>query len=66
MRRRVDRPPEGCDWHEQFREHTRPLAELSLEELEGELTIAAWAPGRQRIERFERLLAERRRRLIAA
>jgi hypothetical protein len=66
MGRKADGRDDGCGWHEQFREQGRPLAELSLEELEAELTIAAWAPGRQRFERFERLLDERRRRLLAA
>jgi hypothetical protein len=28
-------------------------------ELEAELTIAAWAPGRRRYDRFKALLAER-------
>lgn len=40
--------------------------ELSRDELEEELTIAAYAPGRLRLARYERLLAERQRRLIAA
>ena len=44
----------------------RELSELSRDELEAELTIAAYAPGHMRIGRFERLLAERRRRLIPA
>jgi len=43
------------------------LEELSDAELEAELTIAAYAPGRLRWERYQRLLLERlRRRLIAA
>ena len=44
----------------------REPVELSREELEAELTIAAYTPGRLRYARYERLLAERRRRLIAA
>jgi len=43
------------------------LETLSDDELEAELTIAAYAPGRLRWERYQRLLVERlRRRLIAA
>jgi hypothetical protein len=43
------------------------LETLSDEELEAELTIAAYAPGRLRWERYQRLLVERlRRRVIAA
>jgi hypothetical protein len=43
------------------------LEGLSDDELEVELTIAAYAPGRLRWERYQRLLLERlRRRLIAA
>ena len=43
------------------------LEQLSDEELEVELTIAAYAPGRLRWDRYQRLLVERlRRRLIAA
>ena len=43
------------------------LEQLSDEELELELTIAAYAPGRLRWDRYQRLLVERlRRRLIAA
>jgi hypothetical protein len=44
-----------------------PLEGLSDDELEAELTIAAYAPGRLRWERYQRLLLERlRRRLVAA
>jgi hypothetical protein len=39
---------------------------LSDGELERELTVAAYAPGRMRIARYRRLLDERRRRLIPA
>jgi len=43
------------------------LEKLSDDELEAELTIAAYTPGRLRWERYEHLLVERRRRrLIAA
>jgi hypothetical protein len=42
------------------------LKDLSTDELEEELTVAAYAPGRVRFSYFEQLLAERRRRLIAA
>ena len=56
----------GCRWHERSREVNEPLAELSQDELEAELTIAAYAPGRARFERFRQLLDERRRRLLAA
>jgi hypothetical protein len=43
------------------------LEAMSDDELEAELTIAAYAPGRLRWERYQRLLLERlRRRLIAA
>ena len=43
------------------------LESLSDDELEAELTIAAYAPGRYRWERYQKLLVERlRRRLIAA
>jgi len=49
-------------------EHAAPRepAELTRDELEEELTVAAYAPGRLRFARYERLLAERRKRLIAA
>jgi hypothetical protein len=57
---------DGINWHEQFEGSREPVSELSDPELEAELTVAAYAPGRARWERFERLLAERRRRLIAA
>ena len=40
--------------------------ELSDDELEAELTIAAYAPGRLRWERYQRLLVERLRRRVAA
>jgi hypothetical protein len=56
----------GCRWHDSSREQKQPLDELSQDELEAELTIAAYAPGRVRFERFQRLLDERRRRLLAA
>ena len=65
MERRESRDtPAGCDWRA---EHVPPVdpQQLSTDELEEELTIAAYAPGRVRFERYERLLAERRRRLIA-
>lgn len=54
--------------HDRPAGHGRALepTELSKDELEEELTIAAYAPGRLRFARYERLLAERRRRLIAA
>jgi hypothetical protein len=43
------------------------LEALSDDELEAELTIAAYAPGRLRWERYQHLLVERlRRRLVAA
>jgi len=43
------------------------LESMSDDELEAELTIAAYAPGRYRWERYQKLLVERlRRRLIAA
>ena len=43
------------------------LEALSDDELEAELTIAAYAPGRLRWERYQRLLVERlRRRPIVA
>ncbi len=43
------------------------LETLSNDDLEAELTIAAYAPGRLRWERYEHLLVERlRRRLTAA
>jgi len=56
----------GCNWHERFRGSEEPVSGLSDRDLEAELTVAAYAPGRARFERFERLLAERRRRLLAA
>jgi hypothetical protein len=43
------------------------LETLSDDDLEAELTIAAYAPGRVRWERYQRLLHERlRRRFVAA
>ena len=60
------RAARGCHWHDPARKAKQPLDELSLDELEAELTIAAYAPGRVRFERFQRLLDERRRRLLAA
>jgi len=56
----------GCRWYDRPREPKQPLAELSQDELEAELTIAAYAPGRVRFERFQRLLDERRRRFLTA
>jgi len=56
----------GCRWHEKSRESRESLAELSQDELEAELTIAAYAPGKARFDRFRQLLYERRRRLLAA
>lgn len=56
----------GWPWHEQFQGSVEPVVELSDPELEAELTVAAYAPGRARLERYQRLLAERRRRLLAA
>jgi hypothetical protein len=38
------------------------VEQLSDDELESELTIAAYAPGRLRWERYQRLLHERLRR----
>ena len=38
------------------------LDKLSDDELESELTIAAYAPGRLRWERYQRLMLERLRR----
>jgi hypothetical protein len=55
---------DGVNWHEQFEGSPEPVRELSDPELEAELTVAAYAPGRARFERFQRLLAERQRRLI--
>ena len=57
---------DGINWHEQFQGSDESVSELTDRELEEELTVAAYAPGRSRWDRFERLLAERRRRLIAA
>jgi hypothetical protein len=56
------RQPDSCTWHDRHPPAQETLVELSEEELEAELTIAAWAPGRQRLDRYQRLLAERRRR----
>jgi hypothetical protein len=43
------------------------LEGLTDEQLEAELTIAAYAPGHLRWERYQRLLLERlRRRIVAA
>jgi hypothetical protein len=42
------------------------LDRLSDEQLEEELTIAAYTPGRLRWERYQRLLLERLRRRAAA
>jgi hypothetical protein len=56
----------GRLWHEQFPGSEEPVQMLSDRELEAELTVAAYAPGRARLERYLRLLDERRRRLIAA
>jgi hypothetical protein len=53
-------------WHEQFEGSAEPVTELSDPDLEAELTVAAYAPGRARLERYRRLLEERRRRLVAA
>ena len=60
--------------HSEFDAHNgRPLDHghdavetLTEDELEEELTIAAYAPGRWRRERYQQLLDERRRRLIPA
>ena len=57
---------EGRLWHEQFQGSPEPVSELTDPELEAELTVAAYAPGRARLGRYLRLLDERRRRLIAA
>jgi hypothetical protein len=59
------RAGDGMNWHEQFDGSKEPVDELSDPELEAELTVAAYAPGRARWARYQRLLAERRRRLIA-
>ncbi len=56
----------GCRWYDRSREPKQPLDQLSRDELEAELTIAAYAPGRVRFERFQRLLDERRRRFLTA
>jgi hypothetical protein len=57
---------DGRLWHERFAGSPEPVSELSDLDLEAELTVAAYAPGRARLERYLRLLDERRRRLIAA
>lgn len=57
---------DGRLWHERFQGSEEPVGTLSDPELEAELTVAAYAPGRARLERFERLLAERARRLLPA
>jgi hypothetical protein len=57
---------EALLWHERFQGSPEPVSDLSDLELEAELTVAAYAPGRARFDRYQRLLAERRRRLIAA
>ena len=57
---------DGRLWHERFEGSDEPVSELSDTELEAELTVAAYAPGRARLERYQRLLDERRKRLIAA
>ena len=57
---------DGMNWHEQFDGSQDSVAELSDPELEAELTVAAYAPGRARWARYQRLLAERRRRVLAA
>ena len=63
----------GIERHEFDETSGRPLdhgrdaiESLSEGELEEELTIAAYAPGRLRFARYQRLLDEHRRRLIAA
>jgi hypothetical protein len=66
MERRESRDtPVGAGRSKQYVPALEPN-QLSRDELEAELTIAAYAPGRLRYARFERLLDERRRRLIAA
>jgi len=60
-----DRTSAGCGRRVEHALRREP-SELSQDELEAELTVAAYAPGRLRYARFERLLAERRRRVIAA
>ena len=52
---------------DQFTLDPAALEGLSDEQLEEELTIAAYAPGRLRWERYQRLLLERlRRRAVVA
>jgi len=41
------------------------LERFSDDELEAELTVAAYAPGRRRWERYQALIAERRRRVAS-
>jgi hypothetical protein len=66
MERRESRDTSsGCSWRAEHAPVLEPK-ELSKDELEEELTIAAYAPGRVRFARFELLLAERRRRVLAA
>jgi hypothetical protein len=60
------RAGDGRPWHEQFEGSREPVNELTDPELEAELTVAAYAPGRARLERYLRLLDERRRRLMPA
>jgi hypothetical protein len=62
---RADHPHVEPSSHPLLDQHG--LESLSDDDLEAELTIAAYAPGRVRWERYQRLLRERlRRRLIAA
>jgi hypothetical protein len=63
----------GTDEHANVEPPLRPrldqqaLVTLSDDELEAELTVAAYAPGRLRWDVYQRLLHERlRRRLVAA
>ena len=51
---------------DQFTLDPAVLEGLSDEQLEEELTTAAYAPGRLRWERYQRLLLERLRRRAAA
>ena len=51
---------------DQFTLDPGALDRLSDEQLEEELTIAAYTPGRLRWERYQRLLLERLRRRAAA
>ena len=43
------RAGDGMNWHEQFDGSKEPVDELSDPELEAELTVAAYAPGRARL-----------------